>query len=82
MKVDIPTPPDLPQWFSMFRSEYANTVDGVYGSVTANSEGFDAYVVLSRNLERFEGQFPTAAEAVQAIVDYVAANAKSGASHA
>lgn len=79
MKADIPTPPDLPQWFSMFRSEYANTVDGIYGGVTVNAEGFYATVILSRNLERFEGQFPTAAEAVQAIVDYVAANVKSGA---
>lgn len=77
MEADLPVHPDLPKWFSAFYSEYANTKDDAYGSVVAHADGWRVYVRLA-NLERFEGFFPTAAEAVQAIVDYVAANTKSG----
>jgi hypothetical protein len=77
MKVELPVGPDLPQWFSLFRSEYANTVDGAFGSVTANAEGFDAYVTMSRTMERLDGQFPSAAEAIQAIVEFVNRQAKN-----
>ena len=78
MKPDlVPTGPDLPAFWSEARFEYANTEIGAFGHVSymyepvADSKSWYGYCALAWNQERFADHFSTAAEAIEAVEQFV-----------
>jgi hypothetical protein len=73
MKFDIPTGPDLPPFWTQPQFELANDEAGAFGhvSLTANiikgEEVWHAYAVVAFVADRFEGDFPTAQQAIDAV---------------
>lgn len=78
-KIDhLPTGPDLPPNWEAATYEYHNEVAGAFGHALYAWNGQDhlrtwhAYCVLTFKDERLDQHFPTAAEAIQAVEDFVA----------
>jgi hypothetical protein len=73
MKTDIPTGPDLPPFWTQPQFNLTNTEAGAFGHVVLTTniirgqESWHAYCVVAAVFDRFEGDFPTAQQAIDAV---------------
>jgi len=80
MKQDVPTGPDLPPNWEPATFEYHNETAGAFGHAIYTWGGeadrersWHAYCVITFKDARLDGHYPTAAEAIQAVEDFVKA---------